>query len=186
MISIISVGRRPNLSAIMPKRNAPTGRMASVMKTASKTEETFVWKSALMALTQKTRMKKSKASRDQPIKQAMKVFRWTAVRLCKRRRKLIGFSRESWPVFHRSQPNPAQCFGCLNEQRRCNGLFRTESLKRHQASWHYFISSGSLWHQYRRARTGYKRWRFFTHDWSNPGVYLQVNGVYFCQFLTVP
>ena len=31
-MSTISVGRRPNRSAIIPNRNAPTGRKASVMK----------------------------------------------------------------------------------------------------------------------------------------------------------
>ena len=34
----ISVGRRPNRSAIKPKRNAPTGRIASVQKIASATD----------------------------------------------------------------------------------------------------------------------------------------------------
>jgi hypothetical protein len=43
MISIINVGRRPKWSAIIPKRNAPTGRKASVMKIASATAETLVW-----------------------------------------------------------------------------------------------------------------------------------------------
>ena len=41
MMSIISVMRRPNRSAISPNRNAPTGRKASVMKTASVTAETL-------------------------------------------------------------------------------------------------------------------------------------------------
>src|SRR5580704_11944703 len=36
-----------------------------------------------MALTQKVSMKKLKTSRDQPRKQAMKVFRWTGVSLRK-------------------------------------------------------------------------------------------------------
>jgi hypothetical protein len=48
--------------------------MASVIKMASAMAETLVWKSALMAVTQKTRIKKSNASRDQPRKQAMKYF----------------------------------------------------------------------------------------------------------------
>ena len=34
MMSIINVGRRPKRSAISPKRNAPTGRIASVRKIA--------------------------------------------------------------------------------------------------------------------------------------------------------
>ncbi len=42
MMSTISVGRRPNLSAINPNRNAPTGRIASVRKIASVIAETFV------------------------------------------------------------------------------------------------------------------------------------------------
>src|ERR1700761_2173131 len=54
----------------MPKRNAPTGRKASVRKSASATAEACAWKSAAIDETQKTRMKKSKASRDQPRKQA--------------------------------------------------------------------------------------------------------------------
>jgi len=46
---------------------------------ASAMAETLVWNSPAIALTQKIRMKKSKASRDQPRKQAINVFRWTAV-----------------------------------------------------------------------------------------------------------
>jgi hypothetical protein len=42
---------------------------------ASAMAETLVWNSSAMALTQKMRMKKSKASSDQPRKQATKVFR---------------------------------------------------------------------------------------------------------------
>src|SRR5580693_10421371 len=75
MMSTINVGRRPNRSAIIPKRNAPTGRKASVMKIAAATAETFAWNWVAMALTQKVRMKKSNASSDQPRKQAMNVFR---------------------------------------------------------------------------------------------------------------
>ncbi len=41
MMSTISVGRRPNRSAIIPNRNAPTGRIASVRKIASVIAETF-------------------------------------------------------------------------------------------------------------------------------------------------
>ena len=82
-MSTISVGRRPKRSAIIPNRNAPTGRNASVMKIASATAETFVWNCVAMALTQKVRMKKSKASSDQPRKQAMNVFRCTGVSLRK-------------------------------------------------------------------------------------------------------
>jgi hypothetical protein len=53
----ISVGRRPKRSAIMPKRNAPTGRKARVMESAATTEERATRKSAATAETQKTRMK---------------------------------------------------------------------------------------------------------------------------------
>jgi hypothetical protein len=83
MMSTINVGRRPNRSAIIPKRNAPTGRKANVMKIASATAETFAWNWVAIALTQKVRMKKSNASSDQPRKQAMKVFRCAGVSLRK-------------------------------------------------------------------------------------------------------
>jgi hypothetical protein len=43
IMSIISVSRRPYLSAISPNRNAPTGRMARVQKMASVMAETFSW-----------------------------------------------------------------------------------------------------------------------------------------------
>ena len=66
MMSSINVGRRPKRSAINPNKNAPTGRIASVRKIASAIAETFVWNSVAIALTQKIRMKKSKASSDQP------------------------------------------------------------------------------------------------------------------------
>ncbi len=45
-----------------------------------------------MALTQKMRMKKSKASSDQPRKQAMKVLRWMGVRRRKWARNSMRFS----------------------------------------------------------------------------------------------
>src|SRR5258708_3019697 len=81
MISTISVGRRPKRSAINPNRKAPTGRMARVINIASVTAETLDWNCVAMALTQKTRMKKSKASRAHPRKQAMNEFRCSGVGL---------------------------------------------------------------------------------------------------------
>jgi hypothetical protein len=54
--------------------------MASVRKIASAMAEIWAWKVVAMALTQKIRMKKSKASSDQPRKQAMNVLRWMGVR----------------------------------------------------------------------------------------------------------
>jgi len=45
-----------------------------------------------IALTQKTKMKKSKASSDHPRKQAMNVLRWTEVRPRKCPRKSIVHS----------------------------------------------------------------------------------------------
>jgi hypothetical protein len=54
--------------------------MANVRKIASAMAETCALKVVAMALTQKIRMKKSKASSDQPRKQAMKVLRWIGVR----------------------------------------------------------------------------------------------------------
>src|SRR5580704_6950027 len=61
-------------------KNAPTGRIASVRKIASVMAETLVWNSPAMALTQKTRTKKSNASSDHPRKQVMKVLRCVDVR----------------------------------------------------------------------------------------------------------
>ena len=55
--------------------NAPTGRIANVRKIASLMVETLAWNWPASAFRQKTRMKKSKASSDQPRKQATKVFR---------------------------------------------------------------------------------------------------------------
>src|SRR6202166_985609 len=86
MISTISVIRRPYRSAMSPKRNAPTGRIASVRKIASATAETFAWNCVAIALTQNVRIKKSNASSDQPKKQAINVFRCT------------GVSRRKWPT----------------------------------------------------------------------------------------
>ena len=40
-MSTINAGRRPNRFAIRPNRNAPTGRNANVMNTASVTAETL-------------------------------------------------------------------------------------------------------------------------------------------------
>ena len=41
MMSTIRVGRRPKRSAIIPNKNAPTGRMARVQKIASVISETW-------------------------------------------------------------------------------------------------------------------------------------------------
>src|SRR5512140_3202486 len=71
----------------MPKRSAPTGRKAWVRKTALRTSEGLTWKSAEMALTQKMRRKKSRLSRVQPRKAAMKVCRWEGLRRLKSRTK---------------------------------------------------------------------------------------------------
>jgi hypothetical protein len=54
--------------------------MASVRKTASKTADIWAWNSVAMALTQKVRMKKSKASSDHPRRQAINVLRCATVR----------------------------------------------------------------------------------------------------------
>ena len=78
MMSSISVGRRPNRSAILPNRNAPTGRIASVRKIASLIVETLAWNWPASAFRQNTRIKKSNASSDQPRKHATKVFRCVA------------------------------------------------------------------------------------------------------------
>jgi hypothetical protein len=59
---------------------------------ASAMAETCAWKVAAIALTQKIRMKKSKASSDQPRKQAMKVLRWMEVRRRKWAANSIRFS----------------------------------------------------------------------------------------------
>src|SRR6202035_6048222 len=85
----ISVGRRPKRSAMRPKRKAPMGRMARVRKIPSATAETLVLKSVAMALRHQTMMKKSKASSDQPRKQAMKVRRCVGVRVRKGPSKFI-------------------------------------------------------------------------------------------------
>src|ERR1039458_7394795 len=93
MTLTMSVGRRPYFSAMEPKRNAPTGRMARVQKMASSACLRPVWKVTAMAVRQKVSRKKSKASRVQPRKQAEKVLRWTRVRERKWPAKGIA---ESW------------------------------------------------------------------------------------------
>src|ERR1700719_647107 len=66
------MGRRPYFSASQPKTRAPSGRHASVRKSPSETALTSVWNSALIDRRQKTKMKKSNASSDQPAREAKK------------------------------------------------------------------------------------------------------------------
>src|SRR6185503_11264862 len=73
----------------MPKRSAPTGRKAWVRNTALRTSDGLAWKSEEMALTQKMRRKKSRLSRVQPRKAAIKVWRCDDVRRLKSRTKDI-------------------------------------------------------------------------------------------------
>src|SRR5215469_18861855 len=79
MMFVRSAGRRPKRSAKSPKRKAPTGRIAKVIKIASATAETFTVNCVAIALTQKIRMKKSNASRDQPQSDAKNVLRCNGV-----------------------------------------------------------------------------------------------------------
>src|SRR5580704_11579246 len=60
------IGRRPYFSASQPKSRAPMGRQASVRKIPSATVLMSVLNSLLMALSEKVKTKKSKASSDQP------------------------------------------------------------------------------------------------------------------------
>src|SRR5216683_7335654 len=115
MMSTISVGRRPKRSAINPNRKAPTGRMARVINIASAIAETLVWNCVAMALTQKTRMKKSKASRAHPKKQAMNVFRCTGVSLRKWPRNpiFLGQARFEGLGFSRRVPISRQVLRML-------------------------------------------------------------------------
>ena len=62
----VSVGLRPNRSASRPNRNAPTGRMPSVKRTAVETTCMLECRSAAMSLNIKTMRKKSNASSVQP------------------------------------------------------------------------------------------------------------------------
>ena len=62
----VSVGLRPNRSASRPNRNAPTGRMPSVRRTAVETTCMLECSSAAMSLNMKTMRKKSNASSVQP------------------------------------------------------------------------------------------------------------------------
>src|ERR1700691_3660652 len=59
----------------MPKSRAPTGRNACVRNTAPRTAEGLVWNSPAIALTQKTRRKKSRLSSVQPRNAARNTWR---------------------------------------------------------------------------------------------------------------
>ena len=98
MMSTMSVTRRPNRSAIIPNRNAPTGRIASVQAIALTTAEVSAWNCLSMALMQKVRMKKSNASSDQPRKHATNVLRCTGVSLRKWPMNSIEVSSAQFPT----------------------------------------------------------------------------------------
>ncbi|MGF6792947.1 hypothetical protein OKW27_007284 [Paraburkholderia sp. 35.1] len=63
---IISVGRRPYLSASQPKINAPSGRIIKVSMIATVTEGMSVLNSCAISFNTNTIRKKSNASRVQP------------------------------------------------------------------------------------------------------------------------
>ncbi len=66
----IRIGRRPYFSASQPKNRAPSGRIARVSEMPTATSWILTWKSSLIAVRHRTKMKKSKASSDQPASEA--------------------------------------------------------------------------------------------------------------------
>src|SRR5262245_46478403 len=73
-------GRQPKRSASQPKNSAPSGRMARVRKIPSATALMSTRNSPAIAFSEKTKMKKSNASSDQPASDATNVCRWDLVR----------------------------------------------------------------------------------------------------------